>query len=165
VEITGEAYFEVSKDDKKPFFVKCGETTIRVLGTHFNVNAYTEAASLEVTLLEGAVNVSKGSSVLTLKPGQQAQVNGELKLNTRYNIEEVMAWKNGKFAFYDADIKTVMDQVARWYDLDIVFTGSILEKFHVEITRNTNVSGVLKILEGTGAVRFKFEQNKLIVMP
>lgn len=164
VEITGEAYFEVARNEEKPFIVSSGETTMEVTGSRFNVNAYTEQDCVKVTLLEGAGNVTKAGGTLKLQPGQQARIKQSVELSPSCNLGEVMAWKNEMFAFYDADIKTVMDQLARWYDLDVVFTGNIKEKFDVEITRNTNVSNVYKMLEGTGGVHFKFEENKIYVM-
>ena len=164
VEVTGEAYFEVARNEAKPFIVSSGETTVEVVGSRFNVNAYTELDCVKVTLLEGAVNVTKGGGSLKLQPGQQARIKQSIQLSTACNLEEVMAWKNERFAFYDADIKTVMDQLARWYDLDVVFSGDIKEKFDVDITRNTNVSNVYKMLEGNGGVHFKFEENKIYVM-
>ena len=102
-----------------------------------------------------------------LSPGEQAQVNsdGSLRLNKEADVEEVSAWKNGRFVFNDADIQQVMQDLARWYDLDVVYTNSIKERFHVEITRKTNLSNVLKIMQATGAVHFRIDGKKITVMP
>ena len=95
----------MAKNSRKPFFVSCGETIIKVIGTHFNVNAYSDQPLLKVTLLEGSVHVIKAAAAISLQPGQQAQVNERIKLVKNCNIDEVMAWRSGRFAFYDADIK------------------------------------------------------------
>lgn len=166
VSITGEAYFEVAHNAAMPFKVTKGEMEVTVLGTHFNVNAYDDESDIKVTLLEGSVMVRNEAGSVTIKPGQQAKLisNHQPEISNP-NLDEVMAWKNGRFAFYDADITTVMNQLARWYDLDVLIKGEIKEKFHVEITRNTNISNVFKILEATGGVHLKIEGNKVIVMP
>ena len=139
VEITGEAYFEVSHDPAKPFKVKINTPSgdggeVEVLGTHFNVNAHADEAIINTTLLEGKIKVSKNSSAgvnpgaVLLKPGQQAQLfQGQLKTVENADMEAVMAWKNGLFSFDAASIKTVMQQIIRWYDVDVVYAGEVKE--------------------------------------
>jgi ferric-dicitrate binding protein FerR (iron transport regulator) len=175
VEITGEAYFEVAHDASKPFIVSKGETSVTVLGTHFNVNAYDDEESLKVTLLEGSVRVGIGNPELgirkgkevTIKPGEQAVVgvgNSELGIRRNIDLDEVMAWKNGLFSFNNTDLKTVMRQVARWYDVDVEYQGNIpSKKFVGEIDRTMPVSKVLQMMEYIG-VKFKIEGKKVTVM-
>lgn len=168
VQITGEAYFEVAHNASMPFHVKVNNMDVAVLGTHFNINTYDDGGVMKTTLLEGSVRVSQGIKSVLITPGEQAQIadkEDKIEIKRNVDLEEVVAWKNGKFVFSDANIKTVMDQLARWYNFNIEFTGEIKDKFHVEITRNTNVSNVFKILEGTGGVHFKIEENKVLVMP
>ncbi len=162
VTISGEAYFEVKKDNRT-FLVSKGEMNVQVLGTHFNVNAYEDEQNTRVTLLEGSVNVNG----TIIKPGQQAlrQAQGDIEVVNNVNLEQVMAWKNGTFSFSSADIKTIMREIARWYDVDVSYAGTITEKFRVDINRNTNVSTVFKILEETGKVHFKIEGKKITVSP
>lgn len=169
VEISGEAYFEVAahvtaSGAKQSFKVNIADKgEVEVLGTHFNVNAYDDEPDIKVTLLEGSVKVNKKN---TLKPGQQAAIHdSQLTLHENADTEQVMAWKNGLFSFKSADIKTIMRQLSRWYDVEVEYTTAIEEKFHVEIDRNTNVSNVFKILETTGGVHFKIESRKIIVLP
>ena len=171
VDITGEAYFEISKDANRSFTVRVGSPAgakgeIKVLGTHFNVNAYDDEPAMRTTLLEGAVRLTKDAASAVLKPGQQAQLQqaGEIKLVSDPDIEQTMAWKNGLFAFNGADIHTIMRQISRWYDVDVVFERDIRGSFHVEMSRNTNVSNVFRILETTGAVHFKIDGKKVIVI-
>lgn len=147
VEITGEAYFEVVTDPERPFDVKAGETNIRVLGTHFNVMAYADEQAVNTTLLEGKVKVSSGKTTNFMKPGQQALIsNGTINIATA-NVEEAVAWKNGYFYFKDSDIKTVMRQISRWYDVDVEYKGVVPETvFSGKMHRNVNVSKVLDVL-------------------
>jgi len=110
----------------KPFIVKKGETEIKVLGTHFNINAYDEENSLNITLLEGSVQVTKGNNSAVIKPGQQAQVRNSIHIADNVDLEEIVAWKDGKFQFGEtADIKTVMRHIANWYDVDVEYKGTI----------------------------------------
>lgn len=173
VELTGEAYFEVAKNKSKPFKVNvAGVSEIEVLGTHFNINAYTDEAAVTTTLLEGKVKVSgtgnKAGNALLLAPGEQSQfyTNGELTKNNTADVEAVTAWKNGKFNFgEEASIEMVMRQITRWYDLEVEYKGEVKGSIGGSISRNVNASKVLEMLEMTGAVKFKMEGKKVIVMP
>jgi transmembrane sensor len=166
VEVTGEAYFEVSHDAAKPFIVTKGVTSVQVLGTHFNVNGYDDETALNVTLLEGSVKVSKGNESVLIEPGQQAAIaDSRLTIHNNIDLEEVMAWKNGLFSYKGADIETIMRQVSRWYNVDVIFEKSISEKFYAQVSRNTDVSNLLKMLEATKAVHFKIEGRTIKVMP
>ena len=168
VEITGEAYFEVAKNPAMPFTVAVNGMNVEVLGTHFNINSYTDEAAIKTTLLEGAVKVTKGSAMAILSPGQQAQLtsNGQIGVNKNIDVDEVMAWKNGKFQFGDkVDIGTIMRQIARWYDVDVEYKGVFTKHFGGSISREVNISQVLKVLETTGDVKYKVEGRKVIVRP
>jgi transmembrane sensor len=169
VELSGEAYFEVAKNKSMPFHVSSAGQTIEVLGTHFDVNAYSDEASLKTTLLEGSVKVTKGGLQAMLKPGQQSSIinnenNAAIKVTAVADVDEIMAWKNGKFSFNDTDIKTVMRQIGRWYDVDIEYTGKIPDDdvFTGTFSRNITAAKALKILEFSG-VDFKIEGRKIIV--
>ena len=167
VELTGEAYFEISKNAAMPFIVKSLGQTIEVLGTHFNINAYNDEIAIKTTLLEGSVKVIKGTHIALMKPGQQSRVrfNGSesIELSDNTNTDEVTAWKNGLFQFDDADIRTVMRQISRWYDVDVQFEGvPPSDHYKGKVRRNANITSVLKILELSG-VNFKIEGKKIIV--
>lgn len=166
VEISGEAYFEVAKNKEKPFIVKVNSSEIQVLGTHFNVMSYSDEASLKTTLFEGSVKfINKGDTKI-LKPGQQSQLlaNGKINLLNNVDLDEVLAWKNGYFIFENASIETVMRQLSRWYDVDVVYNRKVDDLFYAEIPKNTNLSDVLKALELTGKVRFEIEKKQIVVM-
>ena len=169
VEITGEAYFEVAHNPAMPFVVSKGGTNIKVLGTHFNVNAYDDERSLNVTLLEGSVSVMANHSTQpkVIEPGAQARVdkNGSIQLDNSVDLNEVMAWKNGLFSFKAADIESIMRQVSRWYNVEVVFKTPITEKFYAEVSKSTNVSSLLEMLQATKAVQFKIEGNTIVVEP
>lgn len=171
VEIIGEAYFEVTKVSSSvggamPFKVQKGEMQVTVLGTQFNVNAYDDEAAVKVTLLEGSVKIKKGNAASLLKPGQQARITSDIKTGDDVDMDEVMAWKNGKFQFGEAmDIPAIMRQIARWYDVDVEYRGVLTGHIGGTISRNENASQVFKMLEMTGAVRVKIEGKKIIVMP
>jgi ferric-dicitrate binding protein FerR (iron transport regulator) len=167
VEITGEAYFEIAHNASKPFIVSKGETSVTVLGTHFNVNAYDDEDALRVTLLEGSVKVSAANKVVTIKPGEQAQVNGGnaigLVVNRGVDVDQVMAWKNGKFSFNKDDIRTVMRQLARWYDLEVVYEGEVTNaKFWGDIQRDLPLSETLSFLKES-KVKFEIQGKKVTV--
>lgn len=151
VSLTGEAYFEVAKvRPEMPFKVSTTTQTVEVLGTHFNINSYTDEPAVKTTLLEGAVKVISPSTALKeliLKPGQQSALRGARLEVAEVNEEEVIAWKNGMFRFRDADLQTVMRSVARWYDVRVNYEGTLpVRQFSGEIHRNVNLSEVLDIL-------------------
>lgn len=166
VSITGEAYFEVAKDNKRPFLVTARGTTVEVLGTHFNINAYDDETSIRTTLLEGSVKVSAGTQSRLLQPGQLAQINENAPIKVvEANTDVVMAWVNGYFSFDNTDLSAIMRQLSRWYDVEIEYQGEIPDRqFGGEISRNTNASDVLKILEES-KIHFLIKDKKIIVLP
>ncbi len=168
VEITGEVYFEIADKPEQPFRVTTGKMQVQVLGTRFNIKAYPEEATIKTTLLQGKVRVSQGSQKQTLIPGQQARINkqGQIKLVKNANLSEVMAWKNGFFSFHRAGIQEVMQELARWYDLEVQYKGNIpTETFSGEIGKNLSLQDVLNVLKKT-RVKYKIEGNKkVLIMP
>jgi transmembrane sensor len=168
VEVTGEAYFEVAKNATMPFIVQINaQTAVEVLGTSFNINAYTNEASIKTTLIEGLVKLTVNEQSRTLSPGQQAQVNsqGEIRLIEKADMEETLAWKHEIFYFRNADLQAVMRQLERWYDVEISYSGKIpARRFQGEIQRNLNLSDVLEGLKNT-EINFSIEGSKIIVKP
>lgn len=165
--ITGEAYFEIAHNASMPFLVESGKNTVRVLGTHFNVNAYDDESVVSVTLLEGSVNLTNENSSKLIKPGQQAQINKDEKISLirDVDVDNVVAWKNGRISFQGADIGTVMRQMSRWYDVDIEYNNKLDDIFYANMARSTMLSDVLKALELTKNVHFKMQGRKVIVVP
>jgi transmembrane sensor len=184
VEITGEAYFEVAqlyvsnagtnKDPgaKVPFIVKIkaeGEEQgqVEVLGTHFNINSYDDESAVKTTLLEGRVRIKNAGNELLLHPGNQSQLNrnGVIRVVGNADIEATIAWKNGLFSFDKTDIKTVMNQLARWYDIEVSYENGNVpnESFWGDIQRSVKLSTILKAFEKTG-VRFSIDGKKVTVL-
>jgi ferric-dicitrate binding protein FerR (iron transport regulator) len=168
VEITGEAYFEVARDATRKFIVSSGDIETEVLGTHFNVDAYPDEEAMRVTLLEGSVNVKRGSSSMLIEPGDQV-VSGDGALNktSEVNLKQVVAWKDGRFlsGAQDVDIHTFMRQVSRWYDVDVRYNGDINSTVGGTLSRQVNVSKVLEMLAMTGSARYKIEGKTVILSP
>lgn len=171
VEVSGEAYFEVAPDSKRPFMVNVNNRQeITVLGTRFNVNAYEDEQSLTTTLLEGAVRLSasrpREAAVTVLHPGQQARLANRLKVVSNADTDAVMAWKNGYFNFNDKSLEEVLRLLTRWYDITVVTTGKLPEiHFGGEMERDLPLSDVLEFLEKSG-VHFRIEPGRrLIVLP
>lgn len=169
VTMTGEVYFEVVHNAQQPFKVKAGDRLIEDIGTSFNVNAYDDEKTLTATLLEGAVSISTPEaprSIVMEGNGKQAQVNGsgKISVSTDADTDEVMAWKNGMFSFNQSDIQGIMRQISRWYDLDVIYTGTqSKETFSGMVSRSSNLSQVLKIME-QASIRFRLEGKTLIVI-
>jgi transmembrane sensor len=167
VSIKGEVYFEVAKDKNRPFTVSVKDVEVKVLGTHFNINSYDDESEINTTLLEGSVLVGKKDKKVLLKPGQQAEIKntGAVAVKQLNNFDEVMAWKKGMFYFNNASLETVLRQLSRWYDVDIVFEKGVVSRtFEGEINRDLELAQVLKILEGNN-IHFKIEGKVLRVMP
>jgi transmembrane sensor len=166
VELTGEAFFEVAKNKEKPFIVKTNAMNVMVTGTQFNIMAYSDEKYSSTTLVEGSVNVSNVNGDMVLKPGEQVVSNHGAKLSKSIvDVEQNIAWKNGLFQFSNSDMRTVMNQISRWYDVTVEYRDSVPEKhFGGYISRDSKLSQVLKMLELSG-VKFKIEEKKIIVLP
>ena len=162
--VTGETFFEVAKDKTIPFKVVKDDITVEALGTEFNVNAYSNEPHVAATLVEGSVLISKGSKENILKPGQQAQLNGDNFQIVNAETNNVIAWKNNEFKFRNTPIDVIMRQVERWYDADVVYQDSLSLHMNATIERDVPVSKLLHILEQTDQVHFKIEGKKIIVM-
>lgn len=163
VTVTGEAYFEVAPAAGQPFKVGIpGGSTIEVLGTAFNVHAYADEPHYLTTLVEGKVQVRNTGNPVVLQPGQQANTaNGGISVATlpAFRLNQAIAWKNGIFDFEQMDLETVMQQVARWYDVEVIYDGKPPHrKFGGQLSRNLPLQDVveaiksmkvnIKILEG-----------------
>lgn len=167
VTLSGEAYFEVAKDAKHPFIVTTKGMEVRVLGTHFNINSYAQGQGTQTTLIEGSVVVSQNHKKTQLSPGQQAELlqSGAFQVKKLENFDEVLAWKQGHFYFNNASLEKVMQELSRWYDVDVVFEKGVPQRnFDGEISRDLNLDQVLKVLE-TNNIRFKLEGKIVRVLP
>ena len=166
VEMTGEAYFEVSKNKSMPFIVAIGETKVTVLGTHFNVNAYTDEKNIITTLMEGSVKFSGKNEERLLNPGQQSVYDNTIHslMVKKADVSQAIAWKDGFFEFSNTDLATIMRQIARWYDVDISYKTTIKDvAYGGGISRKLNLTEVLRLLETSG-VKFKIDNRKITVL-
>lgn len=168
VTITGEVYMEVAKDAGRPFIVTTRHSDITVLGTHFNIMAYEDEPAVNTTLLEGSVKISiPGKQTATIiKPGEQASVGNEgddIKVK-KVNAANIAAWINGFLSLKDCSVQEFMNQLSRWYDVDIEYAGKApQQRFGGLINRNTSLSDILSVLD-TGGIHTKLEGKKIIVL-
>ena len=169
VQLSGEAYFEVAHNEKQPFKVNAKGVEVLVLGTHFNINSYDDEGTIKTTLLQGSVRetiVERQQSV-TIKPGQQAQVGKDKVINVTSDVDiaHVIAWQSGLFEFNNSDLGTIMRQISRWYDVDVVYESKPGDaKFGGGISKNLPLSEVLQLLQANG-VKFQLEGRVLKVIP
>lgn len=164
VELTGEGYFEVAKDARHPFIISFDSTHVRVLGTALDVMAYKDEAAAQTTLVEGSVRVSRGDAQATLEPGKMAVLSGDVFKVRPADVDQVIAWKFGKLSFNHLDLKAIMRQVSRWYNVDIDYEGALPDgHFGGVISRNVNLATVLEFLESNG-IRCRQEGNRITVL-
>lgn len=158
VEVTGEAYFEVEHNADHPFKVLVRNQIIEDLGTKFNINAYKDQVT--TTLVSGSLRVHLADRSALLRPGQQARIDQFIHLKYAVNTEAITAWKNGLFQFDKADLQTIMDQISRWYNVHVVYSGQpSIRLFSGKIPRSMQLSDVLKILNQLG-VHFDIHYEK-----
>ena len=165
VKVTGEALFEVAHNTAQPFKVTVKGQTVEDIGTQFNINAYDDEQTIKTTLIEGSVRVNQ----VLLKPGQQS-INTANHITVKMaNVAQAIAWKNGKFLFDQTDLKSVMRQLSRWYDLTVIYNGNVAnEEFDGGISRDVKLSSVLKVLQSND-IHFQINnvagKKELIITP
>lgn len=166
IEITGEAYLEVAHDAKHPFIVQKENTKVTVLGTRFNISTYEEEPLLKVTLLEGKVSVAQREESATLLPGQQAAINRKdwkIKVSDDIDTEDAIAWLNGQFVLDGTQLKSLMDQISRWYNVDVIYKDKMVNRsFGGMIDRNVPLSRMLEALRENG-IDCRLEGRKVII--
>lgn len=171
VEIEGEGYFSVAKDVDRPFIVVSAGQEIKVLGTEFNVTAYPEEHRLTTTLVEGAIQLFNRHSteISMLKPGEQGTVRGASTEVRSVDISQYVAWKEGIFSFNETELRTVMNQLSRWYNVEVVYQGDIQSAYYYgAMSMHEQLADVLELLKESG-LHFKVERvggiNRLVVLP
>ncbi|WP_341837603.1 FecR domain-containing protein [Chitinophaga pollutisoli] len=169
VELVGQGYFEIAADTEKPFKVKINQATeVQVLGTSFDVMAYPDEQAVKTTLLQGAVRVMHKASTQTLRPGQQAVMEPDSREIAVHetDVSRVTDWKNGLFIFNNTDLPAILREVARWYDVDIIYQAPPNKNLYGGgLSRKMALADVLLFLEEGGANHFKIEGRKVIVLP
>ncbi|WP_343674763.1 FecR domain-containing protein [Chitinophaga sp.] len=170
VSITGEAYFEIAPQSDHPFFVQVKaadkDMTVKVLGTSFNIMAYADEQTVKTTLVEGAVQVAHGNQKNILKPGLEASLADNTFVIAPADLEQTLAWKDGKFRFRSTNIKTIMRQLSRWYDMDVAYNGDVSDiDLTGVISRREDAGKLLKALEATQRVHFEVNGHNVTVSP
>ncbi len=163
VEMDGEVYFEVAKNREKPFVVTVNGVDIRVLGTSFNVSAYQE--EVVTTLVEGKVQLKRGDEQVVLSPNQQAIWSDDKFKVKQVDARNYVLWKEGIFYFEDVDLETILDDMARWYNVTIFYVNPTLKKmkFSVEIKRYEDINEILRRIEQTKRVKFEIKDRTINV--
>ena len=165
VELEGEGYFKVTRDEQRPFRVVMKKQTVEVLGTEFNVDAYPEEKNMYTTLVNGKVKVDADGQTIVLDPGMQSVVNDEKVYTRKVNVEEVISWRNGMFVLENHTLEEIMSKLARWYDFTVFYQNASLKEatFKGKIPRYASFESVLDILEKTGEVKFNVKNQSVIV--
>ncbi|MNK06652.1 fec operon regulator FecR [compost metagenome] len=167
IELIGEAYFEVSKNKNQPFIVNANHMALTVLGTHFNVNAYADDTGPAATLLEGSIKVYPSNQVqhsALLKPGQQANLIGNIISVHPVDVNQAIAWKEGKFSFYREEVGSIMKKISRWYNVSVFYKdGADKIKFTGTISRYEKIYRVIEMLQSTGELKFKVADRNIYI--
>jgi Fe2+-dicitrate sensor, membrane component len=170
VELTGEAYFEVTKNEKVPFIVSSGNQQVKVLGTQFNVSSYLENANIYTTLVEGRVEVTTSlnpNEKIVLTPSEQSCfTKGENQLTKRnVDVNKYVAWKSGRFVFENETLEDIMKTLSKWYDVQVVFNNESNKKlrFTGNLERYSNFNEILKKIEKTNEVKFAITNNQITI--
>jgi transmembrane sensor len=164
ISIQGEAYLEVAQESAHPFVVETADMNVTVLGTAFNIRAYEDVNSKKVSLVSGSLRVSTPTKQITLKPGQE--VNNMLQVTTA-DIETTTAWKDGLFIFRSASLPAIMEDIAHWYGVNVLYEGQLPAdiRLSVKTERSIPLNQLLSMLSATGSANFKLEGDKVIVKP
>lgn len=169
VHVTGEVYFEVSKNKHQPFVVDVnGKSTVQVLGTSFNINSYPDEDIIKTALIDGSIRVSSNENGIILQPGQQAEIvsaERKVKVTSNIDLDQVMGWKNGFFHFHRANLAVVMRQLARWYDVAVIYESGIPDIALIgKMKRDLSLRQVLEALKEMG-VNCQLDGRRIIVRP
>lgn len=170
VRVTGEAYFAVKTDAKRPFYVETDRLTVKVYGTAFNVRAYADDPFIYTTLERGSISITRtdiSSGEVLLSPGHQALLNREdLKLNMRtVDPQVITGWRHGRFVFEEQPLASIMRDLSRWYDFDYEFESPELEQiiFMGSIPRYADFATAISIIEMSGGLHFTTQDGKVII--
>ncbi len=168
VYLEGEAYFEVRKNEDKPFIVKTfAGVDVEVLGTRFNVEAYKDSEKIKTTLIAGKVDVSKGEKSHILTPNQQLVFNMQSNTMVKKEVDAYMfvAWKDGKFLFENEKLETIMMKLSRWYNVEVFYMNQDVKDFHFtgDMERYEDISTILKLIEESTDIKFRIKEKTIII--
>lgn len=162
--LQGEAYFDVAKNAGKPFIVHTEKFDVRVTGTQFNVHIYSDEIE-STTLVEGSVQLEQGNNVNKLLPGEQAQLIGEQMVVKKVNVEDQIAWRNGAFCFKEQKLESIMNELSRWYDVEVFYQNAVVRDYHFSawFSRNSSIEEVISILEKTQKIKMRLKGKVLTI--
>jgi ferric-dicitrate binding protein FerR (iron transport regulator) len=170
VTLTGEGYFEIASNlsaatgHKKPFTVSADNMEIRALGTAFNVAAYKEDSSTQTTVVEGLVQVNGHHQQHYLQPGKKLVARDTDITVENADVKQETAWKNNEFVFHNTSLQMVMNELARWYNVKVLYKQPIPSlHFSGEIQREVTINKVLEMLSYTGGVQFDINGQAVTV--
>lgn len=168
VYLEGEAYFEVRKNENKPFIVRTfAGVDVEVLGTRFNVEAYKDSEKIKTTLIAGKVDVSKGEKSHILTPNQQLVFNMQSNTMVKKEVDAYMfvAWKDGKFLFENEKLETIMMKLSRWYNVEVFYMNQDVKDFHFtgDMERYEDISTILKLIEESTDIKFRIKEKTIII--
>lgn len=161
----GEVCFEVAKNEEQPFVVNVNETEVTVLGTLFNVEAYSGEGTVTTTLVRGKVQVMQGEESYVMAPDEQVIIEKGHFTTKKVVAKDYVRWTSGVFSFTGASLESIMDKLARWYDVEVFFTDSSLKDLHItlEVRRYDNIADILTKMEKMGLVHFDINNKTIIV--
>ncbi|WP_430811183.1 MULTISPECIES: FecR family protein [unclassified Carboxylicivirga] len=167
VYVKGEAYFEVAPNSEKPFYVYSGDNRIRVLGTAFNIRAYGAGKADYVTLCEGSIALCSNGSSDILKPNQQAVISSDETVIKEVDAAQYTAWKDGMFMYRRATLELILADLSRWYNTNVFYTNQQIKysEYSLYLKRYENITSILEMLEATGEISFKIDNNNIVVSP
>lgn len=170
VEVVGEAYFKVAHSKKKPFLVKTAGQTVRVLGTEFNIRSYAEENNVATTLVEGSIELSSTENLfesIRLSPGEQTNLNAanQKLIKQAVHVDEFVSWKSGEYIFKSKPLVEVMNELARWYDLEVEFNDESIKKSIVtgKFKRTNTFNAFVELLDKIEVARFEITDNKVLI--
>ena len=164
VTLTGEAYFDIKSNPQEPFVVVSSMQQVKVLGTHFNVCCYSKEP-IKTTLVEGKIEISQENAAqkAILKPGDQSIVSSSGITVKQVNVEEASAWKDGLFVFNNTPLNNVLQQLGRWYDVDVDASNLPDKKLDGEIPRQFSLLQVLAAIEQTSGVKLTLKERRIVI--
>ena len=168
VYLKGEAYFRVTPRNRQPFLVHTRGTSVKVLGTAFNVMSYPTSRCVETTLEQGKVEIRAGGKNVILQPGMQAVFSKAMQtLETKYvNTSHYTSWKDRRMLFEKIRLEDLLEKLGRWYDMDIFYLQPECKEVLLtgNLVRHEKITTILRLLETMGKVRFSIHQKTIIVM-
>ncbi|MEG2556253.1 MAG: DUF4974 domain-containing protein [Odoribacter sp.] len=164
IRLKGEAFFDIKKDTLRPFIVQTDQFNIRVTGTQFNIRTYSNDIA-SATLAKGSIQLEKDHKITRLLPGQQVSlINNRVKVR-QVDVEEIIAWRNEAFCFKDRPLESILNEIARWYDIEIFYQNNEIRNYHFTawFRRSSSIDDIIHILEKTQNIKLELKGKTLTI--